>query len=298
MTVDQDGVLQNNAHMPRNDAAFCVWVLRQLYTTERSHMVEPFYHVGSGRPDMRTVYQRLESGQFANAAEFEEALMSVPLACLYNGKKPWDPPVHYTRGQQGKASDLVLELPKRFKGRNGWERRKSQQQGPIVASTSASATAAPAATPTAAAPVHTPALAQLADSDAASASASAADAATDAHQQSRFATSLVDRTSATPRPSGGPTTSSRQGATGPLASNHGASEHPARVDPDATSRQVSKAVDHESGLREARRGKKRASSDQGIGSSSKRPRQEVEKLRYRYVIIPVPLPVQDTDEQQ
>lgn len=296
MSVDEAAVLRNNAHMPRNDADFCIWILGQLHNNERYDMVEPFYMLGDHLPDMRTIYLRLENGGFANAAEFQTALVSIPTEYLASYS------THQSRAHT-QATNLLLELPERFAQRNRWEsniRRRSQQhqrqqqpqqqqqqqQAPVVPLTSASTAAVQAAPPSAAslaapAAPAAPALAQGAASDAGSV------AAPDARQQCRFASPFVLRTSATPKPSGRPTTSSRQEAVGPSASNHGVSERPAHADPDDTSRQFSEAADHDSGLREARRGKKRVASDQASGSSPKRARQEVDKHKYRYVLISV-----------
>ena len=272
ISVDEAAVLRNNAHMPQNDAAFCVWILAQLHNKDYD-MVEPFFILGSGLLDIRTLYQRLENGGFGNAAEFQTALVSIPTSYLERYST-------YQSRVHTQATNLLLELPERFAQRNRWEgnrrrhshqhhQQQQQQQAPIVPSTSASAAAVQVPPPIApadpAAPIH----------DAASI------AAPDAHQQSRFSSPFAFRTSATPGPPGRLITSPGQGATGSLASNRRVSEHPARADSDDIPHRVSEAVDHESALREARRGKKRASSDQGVGSCSKKPRQEVEKHKYR-----------------
>lgn len=106
-------------------------------------------------------------------------------------------------------------------------------------------------TPTAAAPVTIAASAL--DRGAAT------DVALDTSSQPRSNTPLTIRTSATPGPSGRPTVS--------------------------TSRQVSETVDHDSALRQARIGKKRAASSENIGTGSKRARQDVEKYMYTYVLL-------------
>jgi hypothetical protein len=257
--------------MPHNDAAFCTRVLHQLYHTERYHMVEPFYVVGNGHPDMRTVYQTLENGGFANAAEFERGLSSVPAGCLVGGHTR----VHYTRAQQEKVGDLSLALLDRFKQRNRWEstRRRSQQQhqpqqhqpqqqAPTVPSTSASAAASHVAPTTTALPGI--AAAVLAQNTAAPAS-----------PQPRFSTPLVHRPSTTPGPSRGPTVPPREGTM----------ESSGHLNPDNTSRQVGEAVEHDAALAQARREKKRAATDEDIGTGSKRPRQEVDKYKYRYAVL-------------
>jgi hypothetical protein len=58
-------------------------------------MVEPFYIVGNGEPDMRTVYQNLENGGYTNAMAFERALVSIPAKCLEKEKG-----AHYTSARQ------------------------------------------------------------------------------------------------------------------------------------------------------------------------------------------------------
>jgi hypothetical protein len=169
--------------MPQNDAAFCAWVLRQLYNTERYHMVEQFYNLASGLLDMNTVYQRLQDGSFADAAEFEEKLVSVPTEFLK------EYPI-LTR-QHEKASAFLLDLPGLFKQRNRWENQRrrnqqrqqqQQQQAPVVPSTSAYS-----------APVTVAASALDHDT--------ATDVALDTSSQPRFKTPLTIRTSATPGPS-------------------------------------------------------------------------------------------------
>ncbi|KAH0291540.1 hypothetical protein M436DRAFT_61605 [Aureobasidium namibiae CBS 147.97] len=290
LRINENAVLRNNPNMPQNDAAFCVWVLKQLHDSKRYDMVEPFFILGNGLLDIRTVYQRLESGHYVDAAGFQRDLFSIPTKFIDRY------PGNHTLVHE-KANNLLLTLlPERFAQRNRWEgyRRRSsqqQQQQPVVPSTSVPvATAQPVLTAAAAAAAAAPALVQSAASDAVSDTASnvAADPATNAasvatpnaHQQSRFSSPFVIRTSATPKPSGRPPTSSRQETTGLSASKHRASEHPARPDPDDTSRHVSEAVDLDSERREARRGKKRAADDLVVGSSSKRARQEVEQHKY------------------
>jgi hypothetical protein len=54
-----------------------------------------------------------------------------------------------------------------------------------------------------------------------------------------------------------------------------------------TSRQVSEAVEHDAALAQARREKKRAATDDVMGTGSKRARQEVEKYKYRYVVLDI-----------
>jgi hypothetical protein len=254
--------------MPHNDAAFCTWVLRQLYDTDRNHMVEPFYIVRNGRADMRTVYQTLENGGFANAAEFERGLSSVPAGCLVGGPTR----VHYTRAQQEKVGDLSLALLDRFKQRNRWEstRRRSQQQhqpqqqAPTVPSTSASAAAS-----------HVPPTATALPAIAASALAQST--AAHASPQPRFSTPLVHRPSTTPGPSRGPTVPPREGTM----------ESSGHLTPDNTSRQVGEVVEHDAALAQARREKKRAATDEDIGTGSKRPRQKVDKYKYRCVVLDI-----------
>jgi hypothetical protein len=271
--------------MPQNDAAFCVWVLQQLYNTERDHMVEPFFIVGQNLPDMRTLYRRLENGSFADAAEFETELFSIPTT--YLGRHPGQ----HTRVHE-KANALLLDLPKRFKGRNAWKNRRrrssqqqsqqqQQQQAPTVPSTPASA-AAPLVVPAAAAQVAPTAAATLAAIATAAlshsvASEAAVDATPGAHQQSRFSTPLVVRSSATPGPSARPTPFFREGATNPRAP-----ERSAHRDPDSTSRQDIETVDYDSALNQARLGKKRATSHEDIGRPPKRARQEADKYKYKY----------------
>jgi ribosomal protein S19E (S16A) len=265
--------------MPHNDAAFCTWVLRQLYDTDRNHMVEPFYIVRNGRADMRTVYQTLENGGFANAAEFERGLSSVPAGCLVGGPTR----VHYTRAQQEKVGDLSLALLDRFKQRNRWEstRRRSQQQhqpqqqAPTVPSTSASAAAshvAPSTSASAAASHVAPTATAL---PAIAASALAQSTAAHASPQPRFSTPLVHRPSATPGPSRGPTVPPRKRVT----------KYSGQVNLDNTSRQVSEAVEHDAALAQACREKKRAASSDGVGTGSKRPRREIDKYKYRYAVL-------------
>lgn len=301
MPPDEAAVLRNNPHMPQNDAAFCVWVLSQLHNSERYDMVEPFYILGDRLLDIRTAYQRLESGHYVDAAEFQRALFSIPTEYLEQY------PGNHTLVHE-KANNLLLTLlPERFAQRNRWEgnRRRSlqqrqqqqQQQAPLAPSTSASA-AAVQAPPTATASVSAPDAAAASSVPSDIAAGAASGSAPGAHQQSRFGTPLVMRISATPKPSGAPPRLSAQGATGAQASDHGAPEHPVRPDPDDTSRRVSEAADLDSQRREARRGKKRAANDQGAGSSSKRARQEVEKHEYRYVLLLVLPRAKDTDKQQ
>jgi hypothetical protein len=191
---------------------------------------------------------------YTKAIAFERALISNPAKCFEKEKG-----AHYTSAQQAKVSDLVLALPDPFTQRGRWEghqRRRSQrqqqqqQQVPTVPSTSTSSAALGVA-PTAAAPVTIAASAL--DRGAAT------DVALDTSSQPRFNTPLTIRTSATPGPSGRPTVS--------------------------TSRQVSETVDHDSALRQARIGKKRATSSEDIGTGSKRARQDVEKYMYTYVLL-------------
>jgi hypothetical protein len=191
---------------------------------------------------------------YTKAIAFERALISIPAKCFEKEKG-----AHYTSAQQAKVSGLVLALPDLFMQRGRWEghqRRRSQrqqqqqQQVPTVPSTSTSSAALGVA-PTAAAPVTIAASAL--DRGAAT------DVALDTSSQPRFNTPLTIRTSATPGPSGRPTVS--------------------------TSRQVSETVDHDSALRQARIGKKRATSSEDIGTGSKRARQDVEKYMYTYVLL-------------
>jgi hypothetical protein len=191
---------------------------------------------------------------YTKAIAFERALISIPAKCFEKEKG-----AHYTSAQQAKVSGLVLALPDLFMQRGRWEghqRRRSQrqqqqqQQVPTVPSTSTSSAALGVA-PTAAAPVTIAASAL--DRGAAT------DVALDTSSQPRFNTPLTIRTFATPGPSGRPTVS--------------------------TSRQVSETVDHDSALRQARIGKKRAASSENIGTGSKRARQDVEKYMYTYVLL-------------
>jgi hypothetical protein len=57
------------------------------------------------------------------------------------------------------------------------------------------------------------------------------------------------------------------------------------VNSDNTSRQVSGAVEHDAALAQARRQKKRAATDEDIGTGSKRPRQDIDKYKYRYAVL-------------
>jgi hypothetical protein len=276
--VEDQLILRNNAHMPHNDAAFYTWVLRQLYNTERYHMVEPFYIVGNGQPDMRTVYQNLENGGFANAAEFERGLNSVSAGYFEKNKTG----THYSSAQQEKVDDLSLALPDCFKQRNRWEgnRRRNQQQhqhqqqAPAVPSTSASAAASHVAPATTALPAIAASAPTTTALPAIVAPALAQSAAAHASPHSRFNTPLAVRASATPGPSYRPAVLPREA---PTEKGH--------ADLDNTSRQASETVDHNSALRQARREKKRAATDEDIGTGSKRARQEVYTHKYRYVVL-------------
>lgn len=107
--------------MPWGDANFAFWIMRQLATEGRWHMVEPFYSLNGNQIDIRTVNQRLESGNYANAADFQRELLNIPESFLKG-----DP----SRARE-KASDLLQELPTLFKGRqlqNTLLRKKNQQQ--------------------------------------------------------------------------------------------------------------------------------------------------------------------------
>jgi hypothetical protein len=256
--------------MPHNDAAFCTRVLHQLYNTERYHMVEPFYIVGNGHPDMRTVYQNLENGGFANAAEFERGLSSVPAGCLVGGKTR----VHYARAQQEEVGDLSLALLDCFKQRNRWEgtRRRSQQQpqpqqqAPTVPSTFASTAASHVALSTSASAAASHVAPTTTALPAIAAAVLAQSTAAPASPQSRFSTPFVHRPSATPGPSRGATVGPREGTM----------ESSGHVNSGNTSRQVSEAIQHDAALAQARREKKRAATG-----------QEVEKYKYRYVVLDI-----------
>lgn len=121
MSADEDAVLQNNTHMPWGDANMCLWIMKQLAQEGRWHMVEPFFNL-PGRPlDIRTVNQRLESGNYANAANFQSELQGIPTSFLTET---------LSRARE-KASDLLQELPTLFKRRQMQDtrlRKRSQQQ--------------------------------------------------------------------------------------------------------------------------------------------------------------------------
>jgi hypothetical protein len=187
-------------------------------------MVEPFYIVGNGEPDMRTVYQNLENGGYTNAMAFERALVSIPAKCLEKEKG-----AHYTSARQRPKlaisySHYPTSSRREADGRVTKRRRsqRQQQQVPTVPPTSTSAAALGVA-PTAAAPVTIAASAL--DRGATTG------VALDTSSQPRFKAPLTIRTSATPGPSDRPIVS--------------------------TSRQGSETVDHDSALRQARIEKKR-----------------------------------------
>jgi hypothetical protein len=141
------------------------------------------------------------------------------------------------------------------------QQHQHQQQAPAVPSTSASAAASHVAPTTTALPaIVAPALAQS--------------AAAHASPHSHFNTPLAVRASATPGPSYRPAVLPREA---PTEKGH--------VDLDNTSRQASETVDHNIALRQARREKKRAATDEDIGTGSKRARQEVYTHKYRYVVL-------------
>jgi hypothetical protein len=62
-------------------------------------------------------------------------------------------------------------------------------------------------------------------------------------------------------------------------------ESSGHVNSDNRSRQVSAAVEHNAALAQARREKKRAATDEDIGTGSKRSRQEIDKYKYRYAVL-------------
>ncbi|KAG9856076.1 hypothetical protein KCU98_g1649, partial [Aureobasidium melanogenum] len=95
--------------------------MTQLATEGRWHMVEPFYNLGGQVLDIRTVNQRLESGNYASAANFQSQLLSIPTSFLAKGS---------SRAHE-KASDLLQELPTLFKRRQLQDtllRKRTQQQ--------------------------------------------------------------------------------------------------------------------------------------------------------------------------
>ncbi|KAH0400983.1 hypothetical protein KCU89_g4631, partial [Aureobasidium melanogenum] len=107
--------------MPRGDSNFALWIMKQLAAEGRWHMVEPFYNIGGQALDIRTVNQRLEDGNYANAADFQSELLSIPTKFLTKG---------LSRASE-KASDLLQELPTLFKRRQLQDtllRKRSQQQ--------------------------------------------------------------------------------------------------------------------------------------------------------------------------
>ncbi|KAG9711675.1 hypothetical protein KCU73_g17111, partial [Aureobasidium melanogenum] len=114
-------VAANNPHMPPGDSNFALWIMKQLAAEGRWHMVEPFYNIGGQALDIRTVNQRLENGNYANAADFQSELLSIPTRLLTKD---------LSRASE-KASDLLQELPTLFKRRQLQDtllRKRSQQQ--------------------------------------------------------------------------------------------------------------------------------------------------------------------------
>lgn len=110
MSTDKRAVELNNAHMPWGDSSFALWIMTQLATERRWHMVEPFYNLGGQELDIRTVNQRLEGGNYASAANLQSELISIPTSFLKKGS---------SRAHE-KASDLLQELPILFKRRQ-WQ---------------------------------------------------------------------------------------------------------------------------------------------------------------------------------
>lgn len=274
---DEDAILQNNTHMTRfGDANFCLWIMKQLKPVARWHMVEPFIRLPGQTVDIQTINQRLQTGGYPDAATLQEELLSIPADWLKNNAGQTHRHV--------KANDLLLELPALFRSRNRVDnayRRSQQQQPPAVSSNSANSGVGAAQDP---AQGTIQDAARGAAQDAASAVPAGSGAAPPLPSPSPIPSmthSLPYRFSATPGPSRRPTNRSDGRVPEVQASNGRASGRLSRAGPDITTREASETVDHDSELRQARFGKKRATSGDNIGTNSKRARQETPKYKYR-----------------
>ncbi|CAD0098697.1 unnamed protein product [Aureobasidium mustum] len=302
LIIDQDTVVQNNTHMTRfGDSNFCVWVMKQLNTVGRWHMVEPFVRLPGQMLDVQTINQRLHSGGYPDAATLQQELLSIPTNWLKNNSGQ--------NRRHAKANDLLLELPALFRSRNrvdnAHRRSQQQQQPPTGPSVSASANTNPGTAGNAASgsgqnPAQGSAQVSVQDSAQNAAQGAAAAAATAQNALSLLSPaaasqppvivtrelSIPIRLSAPPPGSSRkPNSHSERRPVENRASNTGTSEYSFGRDIEDALREGSEeASEHSSALHQARAGKKRAASGDNIGTDSKRVRQETPKYKYRYVL--------------
>ncbi|KAK6001172.1 hypothetical protein QM012_003255 [Aureobasidium pullulans] len=291
LIIDERTIMKNNAHMTNfGDANFCVWIMKQLVTVARWHMVEPFIRLPDPWVDLHSINQRLHTGGvssgYPDAATFQEDLLSIPINWL-----------QHNSGQthrHAKANDLMLELPALFRSRNRVDnayRRSQQQQSPTVSAASASANTSPNNVSNATwntALNSAQEYAQGAAQDAApGATPSGLPPPAGAHSHVSATRELSVRLSVPPGP---PRSHDSHPEGRPIedqASSVEPTEHSFGTDLDNACRNSSeKTAEPSSALKQARSEKRRASGDD-IGTNPKRARQETLKHKYRELRVEI-----------